>query len=58
MANKIKKRFKQYTEDDIRKKKLKSESQARRNTKAKLDNAALNGNWDELYDDEASSHNR
>jgi len=57
MANKIKKRFKQYTEDNIRKKKLKSESQARHNTKAKLDNAALNGNWDELYD-ETSSHNR
>lgn len=57
MANKIKKRFKQYTEDDIRKKKLKSESQARHNTKAKLDNASLNGNWDELYD-ETSSHNR
>lgn len=58
MANKIKKRFKQYTEDNIRKKKLKSESQARHNNKAKLDNAALNGNWDELYDDETSSHNR
>lgn len=58
MANKIKKRFKQYTEDNIRKRKLKSESQARHNTKAKLDNAALNGNWDDLYDDESSGHNR
>lgn len=51
MANKVKKRFKQYTEDDIRKKRLKKES--RHNYQAALNNAV--NNWDELDNESKSS---
>ncbi len=57
MSKKIKKRFKQYTEDDIRKKRLKTE--ARHNVKAKIDHATVNEEWDDLYEEsKESTHNR
>jgi isocitrate/isopropylmalate dehydrogenase len=57
MSKKIKKRFKQYTEDNIRKKRLKTE--VRHNVKAKIDHATVNEEWDDLYEEsKESAHNR
>ena len=58
MANKIKTRFKQYTEDNLRVKKLKTE--ARHNAKIKLEGATANMQWEEIdYEStQSSSHNR
>lgn len=54
---KIKKRFKHYTEENIRKKRLKTES--RHNAKVKLDHATVNEDWDDLYEEsKESTHNR
>lgn len=49
--------FKQYTEDNIRRKRLKTE--ARHNVKAKIDTATVNEEWDDLYaESKESTHNR
>jgi Sec-independent protein translocase protein TatA len=49
--------FKQYTDDNIRKKRLKTES--RHNVKAKIDSATVNEEWDDLYEEsKESAHNR
>lgn len=49
--------FKHYTEENIRKKRLKTE--ARHNVKAKIDNATVNEEWDDLYEEsKESTHNR
>ena len=49
--------FKQYTEDNIRRKRLKNES--RHNVKAKIDHATVNEEWDDLYaESKESTHNR
>jgi hypothetical protein len=49
--------FKHYTEENIRKKRLKNES--RHNVKAKIDHATVNEEWDDLYEEsKESTHNR
>jgi hypothetical protein len=57
MGRKIKKRFKQYTEDNLRMRRIKKES--RHNAKVKLEEATVNENWDDLdYETESSVHHR
>lgn len=59
MGNKIKKRFKQYTEENEdfgSKKRLKKES--RHNYKVSLEQAIDNEEWGDLDNDEHSIHNR
>lgn len=59
MGSKIKKRFKQYTEENedfASKKRLKKES--RHNFKVALGNSIENEDWDEIDGTEHSIHNR